>query len=88
MTFDKDEIPAIRERRINESASKHKIGVFTDNETREDMGFEGYPEGDIVYKPSNLLPAGEEDGARDGGEIEASDEQKALQKALQWLESK
>ncbi len=82
LTFDKDEIPAIRQRRIREAADRHGIGVFTDNETREGLGFESYPEGDVVYKPVNLLPAGTEDGARDQGEIEATgDEEKAFKKA-------
>lgn len=97
LTFDKDEIAAIRERRINEAAARHKIGVFSDNETREGLGFEGYPEGDTVYKPSAMLPVGQEDGARDGGEIEQDEEKKAFLKSchemglskeeslLQWI---
>lgn len=82
LTFDKDEVPAIRERRINEAATRHKIGVFTPNETRDTMGVEPFPGGDTVYQAANLLPIGEDDGAQDGGEI-VSDEEKGFMNVLQ-----
>jgi HK97 family phage portal protein len=73
LTFDRDEVPAIRERRIREAANRHAIGVFSDNETRQGLGYESYEGGDTVYKPSTAVPVGDEDGALDQGEIAEND---------------
>lgn len=91
LTFNKEEIPAIRERRIREAAALHGISIFTDNETRKVLGVEEYDGGNVVYKPTNLIVVGEEDGAEDKGEIvegapeadedDNNDEEKAFKKA-------
>ena len=74
LTFDKTEVPAIRLRRLNEAQTKHKIGAFSDNETRLDLAMEPYEGGDIIYKPSTSIAVGSDDGALDEGEIEGEDE--------------
>lgn len=70
LTFDKNEVPAIRMRRLQEASTKHKIGAFSDNETRVDLAMEPYEGGDTIFKPANFIPVGADDGALDDGEIE------------------
>ncbi|MEE8263259.1 MAG: phage portal protein [Gammaproteobacteria bacterium] len=70
LTFDKNEVPAIRMRRLQEADTKHKIGAFSDNETRVDLATEPYEGGDAIFKPANLIAVGADDGALDDGEIE------------------
>lgn len=70
LTFDKNEVPAIRMRRLQEASTKHSIGAFSDNETRVGLATEPYEGGDTIFKPANLIPVGSDDGALDGGEIE------------------
>lgn len=70
LTYDKNEVAAIRQRRLEEAETKHKIGAFSDNETRVDLAMEPYEGGDVIYKEANLIPVGSDDGALDEGEIE------------------
>lgn len=76
LTYDKNEVPAIRQRRLNEAKTKHGLGAFSDNETRVDLATEPYPGGDVIYKAANLIPVGSDDGALDQGEIEGDSEKK------------
>ena len=75
LVFDRNEVPAIRQRRLNEAKTKHEIGAFSDNETRVDLATEPYEGGDTIYKPANLIPVGSDDGALDEGEIEGDDKE-------------
>lgn len=77
LTYDKNEVPAIRQRRLNEAKTKHEIGAFSDNETRVELATEPYPGGDVIYKPSTSIPVGSDDGALDGGEIEGEPKEMA-----------
>ena len=70
LVFDKNEVAAIRQRRLDEASTKHKIGAFSNNETRVGLETEPYQGGDVIYKPSTLVPVGSDDGALDEGEIE------------------
>ncbi len=76
LTYDKNEVPAIRQRRLDEAKTKHEIGAFSDNETRIGLATEPYPGGDTIYKPANLIPVGSDDGALDGGVVEDDGEEK------------
>ncbi len=75
LTYDKNEVPAIRQRRLEEADTKHKIGAFSDNETRHDLATEPYEGGDVIYKPSTSVPVGSDDGALDEGEIEGDEKE-------------
>lgn len=58
LTFDKDDVSALIERRIDEVKKRKEIGIETDNELREMIGREPYPGGDVMYKPSSEIPVG------------------------------
>lgn len=75
LTYDKNEVPAIRQRRLDEAKTKHGIGAFSDNETRVDLATEPYEGGDVIYKPSTSTPVGSDDGALDQGKIEEGDKE-------------
>lgn len=83
LTYDKNEVPAIRQRRLDEASTKHKIGAFSDNETRVDLNIEPYEGGDVIYKPSTAIPVGSDDGALDDGEIEGDDKSAESREFLQ-----
>jgi len=60
LTYDASDIPALKERAIREAGEKQKLGIYTDNELRALLGDEPYAGGNIVYKPGNLIPAGQD----------------------------
>jgi HK97 family phage portal protein len=60
LTYDKSAIPALQNRRVRQVESRKKLGIFTDNELRRDLGEEPYDGGDVIYKPGNEVPVGED----------------------------
>ena len=56
ITFNPDKIPALEPRRIDRIERLSKIGIFTTNELRAQIGEEPLEGGDSVLLPSNLLP--------------------------------
>ena len=65
ITYNPNEIPALQIR-FNEITKIMKdTGIYSDNEMRAIGGWDSYPQGDIVYKPANLVPVGEDDNLDD-----------------------
>lgn len=60
LTYNASIIPALQNRKTRETEKRKKIGVFTDNELRGQLGFEPYDGGDVVYKPANEVPVGQD----------------------------
>ena len=58
ITFDPDQVSALVARRNEELSKRKNIGVESDNEIRALMGREPYDGGDVILKPSSLIPAG------------------------------
>lgn len=58
ITYDVDDIEALKIRRQEEMTFRKNLGIENDNELREAIGKEKYPEGDTFYKPANLIPVG------------------------------
>ena len=60
LEFDEEKVPALMRRRIEQIANRKKLDVETDNEIRNMIGREDYAGGDIVYKPSTMVPVGDD----------------------------
>lgn len=60
LMFDHGKVTTLAMRRNSEMKIRRDIDVETDNELRDLMSLEPYPEGDIHFKPANLVPAGTE----------------------------
>ncbi len=58
ITFNPDQVSALVSRRNDEMKKRKDIGVETDNELRALMSREPYEGGDVVYKPSTMIPVG------------------------------
>jgi len=58
LTFDPDQVSALVARRNEELNKRKNIGVESDNEIRALMGREPYNGGDVILKPSSMIPAG------------------------------
>lgn len=58
LTFDKDQVSALINRRNKEVEMRKLIGIETDNELRGMLGREPYVGGDVMYKPSSEIPIG------------------------------
>ena len=58
ITFDPDQVSALVARRNEELNKRKNIGVESDNEIRALMGREPYEGGNVILKPSSLIPAG------------------------------
>lgn len=58
LTFDKDQVSSLIERRNKEVKMRKEIGIETDNELRGILGREPYAGGDVMYKPSSEIPIG------------------------------
>lgn len=54
--IDEAQIPAIAMRQAEIAEKKRKAGVYKDNEIRGDMGLAPIGDGDVIYRPANLLP--------------------------------
>lgn len=62
ITFNPFDIEVLKRQRIMDVGLMQQTMIFTDNEMRTEAGFEELKNGggDIVYKPMNLLPVGED----------------------------
>ncbi len=60
ITYDKSNINALTSRTLDEIQKRKEIGVESDNELRESMGRAPYEGGDLIYKPANLIPVGDD----------------------------
>lgn len=58
LRFDKSEVEALKLRSFEEGKALRAIHVTSDNEIRTVLGFEETTDGDTIWKPSNLIPAG------------------------------
>ena len=58
LRFDQGEIPALQLRRNEVVKLRKEVGVNTDNELRAHLGDEPITGGDVVYKPTNMVPVG------------------------------
>jgi len=58
LTYNEDDIPALEPRRKQKIEFLTKCDFLTDNEKRLLVGYERITDGDIVYKPQNLIPIG------------------------------
>jgi HK97 family phage portal protein len=60
LTFDEEKVPALLRRRNEHVNNRANLGVESDNEIRNMLGREDYPGGNIIYKPANLVPVGDD----------------------------
>jgi phage portal protein BeeE len=75
LAYDKASIPALQLRQTETVKTKKQINVHTINELRADFGDEPLPGGDVLMRPSNEIPALEEDGIPPQGEPASEEEQ-------------
>jgi len=60
LTYDEDKIPSLKRRTLDEVTKVKDLGIESDNELRNRIGREDYAGGDLIYKPSTLVPVGED----------------------------
>lgn len=65
LSIDEKEIPALKARLFERAETMSKIYVFSDNEIRTETAYEARKDGDKVFKPANLVEAGEDDFTED-----------------------
>lgn len=59
LTYDPEQITALKSRRLEEIAERRKINIETVNELREDLpGKEPIEGGDTLYQPATMVPIG------------------------------
>jgi HK97 family phage portal protein len=58
ITYDIDGITALATRRNEELKLRKELAIESDNELRAMIGREDYEGGDLIYKPANLVPVG------------------------------
>ena len=58
LSYDKSKVDATTVRRNAEIERIGKSGAITLNEHRDLLGYDERPEGDVIYQPLNLVPAG------------------------------
>jgi len=76
--YDMDQITALAVRRNEELALRKSLQIESDNELRALIGRDPYPEGDVIYKPANLVPAGTDLFGARASSFESSDEDSGL----------
>lgn len=59
-SYDESSIEALESRKFENAKIASQTGVLTDNEVRTMIGYESINGGDVVYKPSNQLPVGQD----------------------------
>lgn len=64
LRFDKAEVDALKLRSFEEGKALRAINVNSDNELRTVIGYEETTDGDVVWKPSMLVPAGMDSDTR------------------------
>lgn len=79
LCIDESEISVLAERKLNIALKKVKLNVFSDNEIRRDVGEESYgPEGNLIYKPTNLVPVGTDQFTSDNRETPAKKKERDI----------
>tara|TARA_R110000751_G_scaffold154943_1_gene260021 strand:- start:2349 stop:3644 length:1296 start_codon:yes stop_codon:yes gene_type:complete len=58
LTYDEEKIPTLKRRTLDEVTKVKELGVESDNELRNRIGREDYDGGDLIYKPSMMVPVG------------------------------
>lgn len=64
-SFDESAIEALEARKYDTATKASKLGVLTDNEVRNIIGYEAIAGGDVIYKPTNLLQVGQDTFTQD-----------------------
>lgn len=59
-SYDESAIEALESRKFENAKIASQTGVLTDNEVRTMIGYKSIDGGDVVYKPSNQLPVGQD----------------------------
>lgn len=58
ITFNEEEIPALKDRYIGQLKEKASLGAMTPNEVREELSLDPIDGGEELYQPMNLIPVG------------------------------
>ena len=59
-SFDESSIEALESRKYENAKTLWQLGILSDNELRGLVGYEAANGGDVIYKPSNILPIGQD----------------------------
>jgi HK97 family phage portal protein len=85
LTYNAVEIQPLKERMIDEASKIGIMGIATDNELRDKVGYEKIDGGDVIYKNMSLIPVGgdyggdsfeDEDDELSGDDDETLDEKR------------
>jgi HK97 family phage portal protein len=76
LSFDEKTLPALRARMITNAQNMRGVGSFTENEIRQSTGYEPLEDGsgETIWKPSTLVPSGDDDDYEDDGTEDIPDE--------------
>ena len=58
--FDESAIESLEARKFENAIMASKIGILSDNEIRAMIGYEAISGGDVIYKPANQVPVGQD----------------------------
>jgi HK97 family phage portal protein len=58
--FDESAIESLEARKFENAMMASKIGILSDNEIRAMIGYEAISGGDVIYKPANQAPVGQD----------------------------
>lgn len=72
LSVDQVTISALQSRRLTNLSIQNKLNILTDNEQRASIGKESIQGGDILYKPANMVPAGQDQFVNDNRDKPAS----------------
>lgn len=74
------QLQALKERLYQRAKSMRESSVFSDNEIRNETGYESLGiDGDIVYKPSTLVPSGQDDDYLEDQIIKPGDDDEEIE---------
>ncbi len=66
LCYNEKELPALKSRMFDRAKVMREVSAFSENEIRTETGYEGIgTEGDLIYKPANLVLSGEDDDYTD-----------------------
>ncbi len=84
LCIDENEISVLARRKVDVANEKKKLGALSINELRTEIGKEAIgTEGDIIYQPSNLIPAGTDQFTSDNRETPAKKKEREIGLILQ-----
>ena len=63
--FDESAIESLEARKFENAMMASKIGILSDNEIRAMIGYEAISGGDVIYKPANQVPVGQDINTED-----------------------